>query len=76
MSSTIKKATRAVGRHRLSRTTVPRRSRRPSPHAIVEIQYHGTRSYEWVLEPDDGECFDTIDHAALMDRVVAGQARP
>ncbi|HEY7621916.1 MAG TPA: group II intron reverse transcriptase/maturase [Solirubrobacteraceae bacterium] len=45
------------------------RPKRRALDAIAEIQYLGTRSYEWVLEADIEACFDTIDHAALMDRV-------
>jgi len=41
---------------------------RRAQDAIAEIQYLATRSYEWVLEADIEACFDTIDHAALMDR--------
>jgi RNA-directed DNA polymerase len=45
------------------------RPKRRALDAIAEIQYLGTRSYEWVLEADIEACFDTIDHVALMDRV-------
>jgi RNA-directed DNA polymerase len=45
------------------------RPKRRALDAIAEIQYLGTRSYEWVLEADIEACFDMIDHAALMDRV-------
>ncbi len=45
------------------------RPKRRALDAIAEIQYLGTRSYEWVLEADIETCFDTIDHPALMDRV-------
>lgn len=45
------------------------RPKRRALDAIAEIQYLGTRSYEWVLEADIEACFDTIDHTALMDRV-------
>jgi RNA-directed DNA polymerase len=45
------------------------RPKRRTLDAIAEIQYLGTRSYEWVLEADIEACFDMIDHTALMDRV-------
>jgi RNA-directed DNA polymerase len=45
------------------------RPKRRALDAIAEIQYLGTRSYEWVLEADIEACFDMIDHTALMDRV-------
>jgi RNA-directed DNA polymerase len=45
------------------------RPKRRALDAVAEIQYLATRSYEWVLEADIEACFDTIDHAALMDRV-------
>ncbi|MCP2251264.1 group II intron reverse transcriptase/maturase [Lentzea aerocolonigenes] len=37
--------------------------------AVAETRYLASRSYEWVVEGDIEACFDTIDHAALMDRV-------
>ncbi len=37
--------------------------------AIAEIHYYGTHGYRWVLDADIEACFDSIDHAALMDRV-------
>ncbi|WP_227837059.1 group II intron reverse transcriptase/maturase [Nocardia aurantia] len=37
--------------------------------AIAEIHYYSTRGYRWVLDADIEECFDSIDHTALMDRV-------
>lgn len=37
--------------------------------AIAEIHFLGSHTYEWVLEADIEACFDSIDHAALMDRV-------
>lgn len=37
--------------------------------AVAEIQYLGTRSYEWVLDADIEACFDEIDHTALLERV-------
>jgi len=40
------------------------------PHdAIAEIHQFGTHGNRWVLDADIEACFDTIDHAALMDRV-------
>jgi RNA-directed DNA polymerase len=42
---------------------------RRAQDAIAEIHYLGTRGYHWVLEADIEACFDTIDHAALLDRV-------
>jgi RNA-directed DNA polymerase len=45
------------------------RPKRRALDAIAEIQYLGTRSYEWVLEADIEACFDMIDHTALLDRV-------
>jgi RNA-directed DNA polymerase len=37
--------------------------------AIAEIHHFGTHGYRWVLDADIEACFDSIDHAALMDRV-------
>ena len=45
------------------------RPRRRAQDAIAEINYLGSRSYEWVLEADIEACFDTIDHTALLGRV-------
>jgi RNA-directed DNA polymerase len=45
------------------------RPKRRAQDAIAEIQFYGTRKYEWVLDADIEACFDSIDHAALMDRV-------
>ncbi|WP_433300412.1 reverse transcriptase domain-containing protein [Actinoplanes sp. CA-030573] len=45
------------------------RPKRRAQDAIAEIQYYGTRGYQWVLDADIEACFDSIDHAALMDRV-------
>jgi RNA-directed DNA polymerase len=47
------------------------RPRRRAQDAIAEIQYYGTHGYQWVLDADIEACFDSIDHAALMDRVRA-----
>jgi RNA-directed DNA polymerase len=45
------------------------RPRRRAHDAIAEIHLFGTRGYRWVLDADIEACFDTIDHAVLMDRV-------
>lgn len=45
------------------------RPNRRAQDAIAEIHYFGSRTYQWVLEADIEACFDSIDHAALMDRV-------
>ena len=45
------------------------RPKRRAQDAIAEIQFLGTRRYEWVLDADIEACFDCIDHTALMDRV-------
>lgn len=45
------------------------RPNRRAQDAIAEIQHMTTRGYEWVLEADIAACFDSIDHAALMDRL-------
>jgi group II intron reverse transcriptase/maturase len=45
------------------------RPKRRAQDAIAEIHYLASRSYEWVLEADIEACFDTIAHAALLDRV-------
>jgi RNA-directed DNA polymerase len=37
--------------------------------AVAEIQRFGTKGYQWVLDADIEACFDSISHAALMDRV-------
>ena len=37
--------------------------------AIAEIHHYGTQGYRWVLDADIEACFDSIDHAVLMDRV-------
>lgn len=37
--------------------------------AISEINHFGTRGYRWVLDADIEACFDSISHAALMDRL-------
>lgn len=45
------------------------RPNRRAHDALAEIHHFGSRKYQWVLEGDIEACFDTIDHAALMDRV-------
>ena len=45
------------------------RPKRRAQDAIAEIHHFGTRGYRWVLDADIEACFDSIDHAALMDRV-------
>ena len=47
------------------------RPRRRAHDAIAEIHLFGTQGYRWVLDADIEACFDSIDHAALMDRVRA-----
>jgi RNA-directed DNA polymerase len=47
------------------------RPNRRAQDAIAEIQHMTTRGYEWVLEADIEACFDSIDHAALMERLRA-----
>jgi RNA-directed DNA polymerase len=45
------------------------RPMRRAHDAIAEIHQFGTLGYRWVLDADIEACFDSIDHAALMDRV-------
>ncbi|WP_323182226.1 reverse transcriptase domain-containing protein [Kitasatospora purpeofusca] len=45
------------------------RPKRRAQDAIAEIHHFGSRGYRWVLDADIEACFDSIDHAALMDRV-------
>jgi RNA-directed DNA polymerase len=45
------------------------RPERRAHDAIAEIHHFGTKGYRWVLDADIEACFDSIDHAALMDRV-------
>jgi RNA-directed DNA polymerase len=45
------------------------RPKRRAQDAIAEIHHFGTQGYRWVLDADIEACFDSIDHAALMDRV-------
>jgi retron-type reverse transcriptase len=47
------------------------RHMRRAHDAIAEIHRYGTNGYRWVLDADIEACFDSIDHAALMDRVRA-----
>ena len=45
------------------------RPRRRAQDAIAEIHHFGSKGYRWVLDADIEACFDSVDHAALMDRV-------
>src|SRR5680860_308541 len=45
------------------------RPERRAHDAVAEIQFYGTRKYQWVLDADIEACFDSISHPALMDRV-------
>ena len=45
------------------------RPERRAHDAIAEIHLFGTKGYQWVLDADIEACFDSIDHAALMERV-------
>jgi RNA-directed DNA polymerase len=45
------------------------RPNRRAHDAIAEIHFFGTLGYHQVLDADIEACFDSIDHAALMDRV-------
>jgi RNA-directed DNA polymerase len=45
------------------------RPERRAHDAIAEIHHFGTQGYRWVLDADIEACFDSIDHAALMDQV-------
>lgn len=45
------------------------RPMRRAQDAIAEIHNFGTLGYRWVLDADIEACFDSIGHAALMDRV-------
>jgi RNA-directed DNA polymerase len=45
------------------------RPQRRAQDAVAEIHLLASHSYEWVFEADIEACFDSIDHAALMDRV-------
>lgn len=45
------------------------RPRRRAHDAIAEIHLFGSKGYRWVLDADIEACFDSIAHAALMDRV-------
>jgi RNA-directed DNA polymerase len=47
------------------------RPMRRAHDAIAEIHHFGTHGYRWVLDADIEACFDSIDHAALLDRVRA-----
>ena len=45
------------------------RPKRRAQDAIAEIHHFGSKGYRWVLDADIEACFDSIDHAALMDRI-------
>lgn len=45
------------------------RPNRKAHDAIAEIHLLASNAYEWVVDADIEACFDTIDHAALMDRL-------
>ncbi len=47
------------------------RPKRRAQDAIADIHLYGTNGYLWVLDADIEACFDSIEHAALMDRVRA-----
>jgi RNA-directed DNA polymerase len=47
------------------------RPMRRAHDAIAEIHQFGTHGYRWVLDADIEACFDSIEHAALLDRVRA-----
>ena len=47
------------------------RPMRRAHDAIAEIHHFGTHAYHWVLDADIEACFDSIEHAALLDRVRA-----
>jgi len=47
------------------------RPNRRTQDAVAEINFLGSRTYEWVLEADIKACFDAIDHTALMSRIRA-----
>ncbi|HYN57595.1 MAG TPA: group II intron reverse transcriptase/maturase [Motilibacterales bacterium] len=47
------------------------RPNRRAQDAIAEIHLFGTHGYRWVLDADITACFDSIEHAPLMDRVRA-----
>ncbi|MBW8705381.1 Group II intron-encoded protein LtrA [Streptomyces sp. MBT84] len=45
------------------------RPKRRAYDAIAETRHLASSTYEWLVEGDIEACFDTIDHAGLMDRV-------
>ncbi|MHA6757175.1 reverse transcriptase domain-containing protein [Streptacidiphilus sp. PAMC 29251] len=45
------------------------RPERRAHDALAEAHHFARSSYEWMVEGDIEACFDSIDHAALMDRV-------
>jgi len=42
------------------------RPRRRTQDAIAEINYLGTRGYEWVFEADIEACLDAASHCSLV----------
>lgn len=42
---------------------------RRAQDAIEEIRFYAGRGYRWVLEGDIADCFDEIDHTALLGRL-------
>ncbi|XSS51599.1 group II intron reverse transcriptase/maturase [Propionibacteriaceae bacterium Y1923] len=46
------------------------RPMRRAQDAVAEIHHFTTNRYEWVLEADIEACFDNIEHAPLMDRLL------
>ncbi|MDD7942502.1 group II intron reverse transcriptase/maturase [Actinomycetospora lutea] len=51
------------------------RPKRRAHDAIAEIHLFGTNGYRWVLDADIEACFDTIDHAALLERARVSDKR-
>jgi RNA-directed DNA polymerase len=47
------------------------RPRRRAQDAIAEIYNFASNSYEWVVEGDISDCFDSIEHTALLGRMRA-----
>jgi RNA-directed DNA polymerase len=47
------------------------RPRRRAHDAVAEINVFASNGYHWVLDADIEACFDSISHAALLDRVRA-----
>ena len=47
------------------------RPKRRAHDAIAEIHHFGSHGYRWVLDSDIEAAFDSVSHAAIMDRVRA-----